>query len=267
MRPMRESFSKAAACYDDVAVLARETGERLAARLDWVTLTPRRCVDLGCATGDGAFELLRRFPACQVVAADYSAAMAAAARRRLVDSVQEPLLVSADVRAMPLATGCVDLAWSNLVLHWLEDPRPAFRETFRLLRPGGLFTFAMLGPDTLRELRQAGWPGIRRFIDMHDVGDMLVGEGFAEPVLDVDQIAMTYRRRSRFLSDQRLLGVRDALLGSPGWRTARAALGAWQRDGRGCWPATFEVVFGHAWRADDRIADGRQVLRFHPTTG
>jgi malonyl-CoA O-methyltransferase len=264
---MREAFSRAAARYDDVAVLARETGARMADRLDWVTLVPRRCGDLGCATGDGAFELQRRFPDCQVLAADYSLAMLDAVRARARADAQSPSVLNADVRAMPLATGSLDLIWSNLVLHWLDDPRPAFREAFRLLHPGGLFTFAMLGPDTLRELRGAGWPGVRRFIDMHDVGDMLVGEGFAEPVLDVDFISMTYRRRSRFLADQRLLGVRDALLGKPGYRSARAALRAWRSDEAGSFPVTFEVVFGHAWRAEDRTADGRQVLRFHPPQG
>lgn len=264
---MREAFSRAAARYDDVAVLARETGTRMADRLDWVTLVPKRCADLGCATGDGAIELQRRFPDCQVLAADYSLAMLDAVRARTHAGARPMSVVNADVRAMPLANGSLDLVWSNLVLHWLDDPRPAFGEAFRVLRSGGLFTFAMLGPDTVRELRGAGWPGVRRFIDMHDVGDMLVGEGFAEPVLDVDFITMTYRRRSRFLGDQRQLGVRDALLGQPGYRPARSALRAWPADETGCYPVTFEVVFGHAWRAEDRTADGRRVMRFHPSPG
>jgi malonyl-CoA O-methyltransferase len=261
---MRHAFSRAAARYDQVAVLARETGRRLAERLDWVKLTPARSVDLGCATGDGVRELQRRYPAATAIAVDFSLAMLAATRQRTPPALVAPLLINADARCLPLATTSVDLVWSNLVLHWLDDPQPAFREVHRILSDGGLFSFAMFGPDTLKELRAAGAGGARRFFDMHDIGDMLIRAGFAEPVLDVDIITLGYGRRSDFLSDQRQLGVRDGLLGELSWRQGRQVFRNWRCGGDGRWPASFEIVFGHAWQAPPaQVADGRSIVQFH----
>jgi malonyl-CoA O-methyltransferase len=261
---MREAFSRAAAHYDEAAVLARETGRRLAERLDWVKLTPQCVADIGCASGDGVRELQRRYPGSQAIAVDFSPAMLDATRVRAPTPDQVPLLVNADARALPLAAGSIDLAWSNLVLHWLDDPLPAFLEIRRTLAVGGLFSFAMLGPDTLKELRVAGAKTVRRFIDMHDIGDMLVAAGFAEPVMDMEVITLSYRRAADFLADQRHLGVRDGLLGQLSWRQARQVFRAWRRTDDGRLPATFEIVFGHAWKGEATTSDdGRSVVRFH----
>ena len=258
---MRDDFSRAAASYDEAAVLAREVGERMAARLDYVKLTPRRIGDIGCATGDGIRELRRRYPEALPLAVDFAPPMLMAVRAR-VPLMQRlrgkaPRLVNADVRALPLAAGSLDLAWSNLVLHWLDDPLPAFRELHRALAVGGLLTFSLLGPDTLKELRAAGATALRRFPDMHDIGDMLVAAGFAEPVMDMEMIAFKYRRPRQLLADQRHLGVRDGLLGHMGWRDWRRVFAGWNRS------ATFEIVYGHAWKAEAKKApDGRDIVRF-----
>jgi malonyl-CoA O-methyltransferase len=265
----RESFAGAAASYDEVAVLARETGRRMAQRLDYVKIAPRRVADIGCATGDGIRELQRRYPAALPLAVDYARPMLAAVKARtplfarLAGRV--PRLVNADVCRLPLADGSLGLAWSNLMLHWLPDPLPALRELHRVLEVGGLLMFAMLGPDTLKELRAAGATTLRSFHDMHDIGDMLVAAGFADAVMDMEMIEFTYASPRGLLRDQRLLGVRDGLLGAMDFRTARRTMRAWagqRRDGR--LPATFEVVYGHAWKAEPKVApDGRAVVKFH----
>ena len=129
--------------------------------------------------------------------------------------------------------------------------------------------FSMLGPDTLKELRRAGEacgivPPLRAFLDMHDIGDMLVQAGFADPVMDMEIITLTYAGARGLLGDQRRLGVRDALFGRLPWRDWRQVLKAWeaqQRDNR--LPAGFEIVYGHAWKPQaKRIADGRAIIRF-----
>jgi malonyl-CoA O-methyltransferase len=173
------------------------------------------------------------------------------------------------VQALPLAANSLGLVWSNLMLHWLDDPLPALRELHRVLDVNGLLSFATLGPDTLKELRiSAGKVGAgdtaKRFLDMHDLGDMLVAAGFGDPVMDMEIITLTYSTPRAFLADQRHLGVRDALLGRQGWRDWRRLLDAWPKDGDGRLPATFEVVYGHAWKPEVRhIADGRAVMKFH----
>ncbi len=274
----RRAFSAAAASYDSAAALAREVGARMAARLDLVRLAPHRFADIGCATGDGVRELQRRYGrgrgAGLPIAIDYAHSMLAAVRRRggrwerLIG--RAPALVNGDARRLPLADGTLDLAWSNLMLHWLDDPLPAFRELNRVLATGGLLTFSALGPDTVKELRAAAADASasdtsRRFLDMHDLGDMLVAAGFADPVMDMETITLSYASPRGFLADQRHLGVRDALLGCQPWRDWRRVFDAWPRDGAGRIGATFEIVYGHAWKPAPReTADGRAIVRFHP---
>jgi malonyl-CoA O-methyltransferase len=270
---MRGDFSSAAATYDSAAVLAREVGARMAQRLDLVKIAPGRVADIGCATGDGIRELQRRYPKAQGLALDFALPMLHAVRRatpRLQRIMgRGPRLLNADVRALPLAESSLGLVWSNLMLHWLDDPLPAFLELHRVLEVGGLLCFATLGPDTLKELRSAAakvgaGDATRRFLDMHDLGDMLVAAGFGDPVMDMEMITLTYAGPRAFLADQRHLGVRDGLLGEQGWRDWRRVFGAWGRDGEGRLPASFEIVFGHAWKPEPRqIADGRAVVKFH----
>lgn len=280
MRSVREStaahnFSRAAATYDQAAVLARETGARMLERLHYTTLAPRRIADIGCATGDGVRALQARYPEAQALAIDFALPMLRAVRaatprlRRLLGRV--PRLLNADVNALPLAAGSLGLVWSNLMLHWLDDPLPALREIHRVLETDGLVMFATLGPDTLRELREAARKTpledtLRRFPDMHDLGDMLVAAGFADPVMDMEMITLTYPTARGFLADQRHLGVRDALLGrrAGGWREWRKLLAAWPRDADRRLPASFEIVFGHAWKVPlKKTTDGRTVIQLH----
>lgn len=275
---MKQDFSRAAATYDGAAVLARETGRRMAERLDYVKLNPARIADIGCASGDGIRDLQQRYPVALPVAVDFSTAMLLQVRRR-VPLLQRlarhaPRLVNADARALPLAANSLGLAWSNLMLHWLDDPMPALREMHRVLEVDGLLMFSMLGPDTLKELRAACRdcgiePPLRRFLDMHDIGDMLVAAGFADPVMDMEMLTLNYASARGLLRDQRHLGVRDALLGQMPWRDWRRVLRAYAaRRADGVLPASFEIVYGHAWKPAPRVTDdGRAIIRFEKRVG
>ena len=267
----RQAFAAAAASYDSAAVLAREVGQRMADRLDCVKLAPRRCADIGCATGDGVRALMQRYPDALPLAVDYAQPMLAEVQNRSGWwerlRGRAPRCVQADVRALPLATNSLDLVWSNLMLHWLPDPRAAFVELHRVLVEGGLLHFALLGPDTLKELRAAaekvgaGWTA-PNFLDMHDIGDMLVAAGFGDPVMEMEMLTLTYRTPRGFLADQRHLGVRDGLLGSQPWRDWRRIFAAWERVDD-LLPVRFEIVYGHAWKLAPRTApDGRAIMRF-----
>ena len=273
---MKQDFSRAAATYDAAAVLARETGRRMAERLDYVKLNPARIADIGCASGDGIRDLQQRYPAALPVAVDVSREMLQQVRGR-VPMLQRlarraPRLLNADARALPLAANSFGLVWSNLMLHWLDDPLPALHEMHRVLAVDGLLMFAMLGPDTLKELRAACRecgiePPLRQFLDMHDIGDMLVAAGFADPVMDMEMLTLTYagsHAARGLLRDQRHLGVRDALLGHLPWREWRRVFAASVgRHAGDVLPASFEIVYGHAWKpAPRQIDDGRAIIRF-----
>lgn len=272
----------AAAAYDQAAVLAREVGARMAERLDYMKLTPQRMADIGCATGDGVRDLQTRYPKALALAVDLALPMLHGVRahdrtsnsrwNRLLK--RTPQLLNADVRRLPLADNTLDLVWSNLMLHWLDDPLPALREIHRVLNTSGLVMFATLGPDSLLELREAAQKvgagdTARRFPDMHDIGDMLVASGFADPVMDMEIITLTYRHPRQFLADQRHLGARDHLLGAQTFRAWRQIFKAWSRDADGRLPVRFEIVYGHAWKpaareTAKRDADGNAIIKFHP---
>jgi malonyl-CoA O-methyltransferase len=271
---MRAEFARAATRYDEAAVLAREVGRRLGERLDWVRLEPRRVADIGCATGDGVRELQGRYPRALPLAVDFALPMLAAVRAKSgwLDRLRgrAPRCVNADVRALPLAAGSLDLVWSNLMLHWLPDPaslQAAFAELNRVMAEGGLLHFAMLGPDTLKALRTAKQKvgadeTVAGFLDMHDLGDMLAAAGFADPVMEMEMLTLTYRAPRAFLADQRRLGVRDGLLGRLPWRVWRRVFAAWERED-GLLPARFEIIYGHAWKVAPRnLPDGRAIVRF-----
>ncbi|MGB0127903.1 MAG: methyltransferase domain-containing protein, partial [Rhodocyclaceae bacterium] len=269
--------------FDVASLLHREVARRMAERLDYVRLQPVRVVDLGCGTGADLPLLARRYPAARIFGSDFSPAMLARARRpaswlrRFLPHGlnREPSLVAADARAIPLAARSVDLVWSNQVLHWLADPLPLFQEVQRVLRAEGLFMFSALGPDTLKELRRAcaaadAAPHVHGFIDMHDLGDMLVASGFAEPVMDMETLTLTYDSFGGLLRDLRDTGAtnvradrRRGLTGRGFLRRAEDAYETFRRDGK--LPATFEIVYGHAWKGQPRTtADGLPIIDLPP---
>jgi malonyl-CoA O-methyltransferase len=278
---VRRSFDRAATTYDAAAVLHAEVRGNLLARLDLMKLAPRVAVDAGAGTGHASQALIRRYPKAVIIALDSSQRMLQAAARRQT-WLRRFARVCADAAHLPLAEGSVDLIVSNLMLQWC-DPDAVFAEFRRVLAPHGLVSFTTLGPDTLRELRSA-WRAadsrthVNQFIDMHDIGDALVRAGFASPVLDVERYTLTYPDLRRVAADLKDTGAHNATMGRARGLTGRrsfaavqVAYEAYRQDGR--LPATYEVVFGHAWTpaADTRrnsregvavsLDDVRQQLR------
>lgn len=261
---VRRRFAASAATAREADFLAREVESRMAERLDYIRLHPTRLLDLGCGHGADLPMLAQRYPDATRIGLDFALPLLAMAReergllQRLLGKSRSPQLVCADVYALPLAHDSVQLVWSNLLLNWLSEPMPALREMHRVLEVDGLLMFSTLGPDTLKELR-AALPSrtgerVHRFIDMHDLGDCLVNAGFADPVMDMQTLTLTYANVDAMLRDLKLSGCTNAatcrptgLSGKRGWRTAREALQQMHIDGR--LPATIELVFGHAWKA------------------
>ena len=201
---VRRAFNHAAASYDAHAVLQREVCDRLLARLDFMTLQPERVLDVGSGTGYGLAHLHRRYVSAELCALDIAPAMLHAVRTRLpqpgwaqraLSSVlnrgdQPQHLLCADMDRLPLAGSSMNLVWSSLALQWAHDLDATIKGLHRVLAPGGLLIFATFGPDTLKELRTAftavdDAPHVNRFVDLHDIGDMLVNAGFVSPVMEM----------------------------------------------------------------------------------
>ncbi|MDA8109526.1 MAG: methyltransferase domain-containing protein [Betaproteobacteria bacterium] len=277
-RTARRRFERAAATYAAATRLEAEIGARMLERLDYVKLAPRRILDAGAGPAREARALTARYRAARVIALDFSLAMLRAAREgrgtlarlgaRLLGGPSGPLAVCALLERLPLADGAVELVWSNMALHWAADPFAVLRELRRVLAPEGLLMLSTLGPDTLRELRAAaGEERVHRFADMHDLGDMLVAAGFSSPVMDMEMVTLRYARPQQLLEDLRASGQTlarpDRARGLAGKGFARRLHAALARQTRGAhFEASFEVVYGHAWKGiPRRAADGRAIVR------
>ena len=281
----RRRFARAAAsphAYDKASALQLEVAKRMLERLEYIKLAPRFVVDAGCGSGHALKGLAGRFPDARLIAVDTALGMLVRARSatgaRALPSwmrrwfAEDPVCpLAADFDRLPLADASIGCLWSNLALHWARDPAATFAEWRRVLVTEGLVLFSTLGPDTLKELRSAwstsGGAHVHPFIDMHDVGDMLVHAGFADPVMDMETITLTYRDLDGLFADLRATGTTNAhlarcrgLTGKVGWRAMRAAYEAMRRDGT--LPATFEIIYGHAWKPQPRPGrDGIAVIR------
>jgi malonyl-CoA O-methyltransferase len=266
-RRARLHFERAARGYLKAARLEAEIGGRMLERLDYVKLSPRRVLDAG--SGPPQRRLGARYPGSDVIALDFSLGMLRAGSSWR-DFFRRRMSICADFARIPVAAGAIDLAWSNMALHWANDPLGVLREFHRVLATDGLLMFSTLGPDTLIELRAAaGEARVHAFADMHDLGDMLVAAGFAAPVMDMERLTLLYENADALFADLRATGQTSArrdtqargLSGRRFLSDLRRKLDAGRRDGK--LAVSFEVVYGHAWKAAPRkTADGSSIVQF-----
>ena len=265
-RLIRESFDRAASGYDDVAILQHEVGNRLLERLDLIKLQPQRLLDIGAGTGHLTMQLTRRYKNCEVIALDLAPAMLKVARQRLgfLDKLfGKQRFVCGDADHLPLADHSVDMIISNFAIQWCSDLDQTFGEFQRVLKPGGLLLFTTFGPDTLKELRQA-WRAVddnvhvNSFIDMHDIGDAMIRAGFSDPVMDTERLTLTYKDGMGVMRDLKAMGAHNVSAGRShaltGKQRLKQMLNAYEQFRRsdGNLPATYEVVYGHAWGTEKR---------------
>jgi malonyl-CoA O-methyltransferase len=298
-RHLRRIFDRRAATFDEVAFLPREIAQRMRERLEYIKVAPASVLDVGCGPGEDLPGLRERFPEAPVFGADLSFAMLQRAlrhdandtswRRFLPATIgralgsRGPRFAQADFGELPFAHGAFELLWSNLALHWHPRPDLVFGEWQRVLKVNGLLMFSTLGPDSLKELRGA-WAEVEAahgvplrkhvidFVDMHDLGDMLVENGFEIPVMDQETITVTYPSAEKLLADVRRWGAypfeRDEQTGHAARRLHRALAAALEARKRtdgpdsGTIPLTFEIIYGHAWKAVPRTtAEGHGIVR------
>ena len=289
---MRHLFAQPARIAES-AFLRREVAGRMHERLSLVKIAPKRVLDAGCGEGADLPTLQSTFTGAHLLGIDASPSMLVSAHdeqvaalssmrrlltRWLAGSAEAGLgasgtLLCGDFAQLPLAANSVDLVWSNLALHWHPQPDQVFAEWRRVLRVDGLLMFSCFGPDTFKELRAAfsasdQMPHTLPFVDMHDLGDMLVHAGFSTPVMDMETITVTYESIDKLMADVRAWGGnplstrRRGLFGTAAWAQVVHVLEQNRRpDGR--LPLTFEVVYGHAFRPVSRTtASGESIVQW-----
>lgn len=262
---VRRAFNRARDTYDDAAIVQREVRTRALERLLLLKNTPNVILDLGAGAGHSSAWLKSQFPRAHVIAIDSSIGMLDSSsqqqgywRKLFGRSFSR---TCGDATAIPLLNESVDWVFSNLMLPWCTSIDAVLAEVHRVLKPGGVFSFTSVGPDTLRELRQAwGFDShdhVHPFVDMHDLGDALVRTGFAEPVLDVERFTVTYPNIKVLLKDLRQAGSANAL---PTRRTGLTGRDRFQKmvsayellRNQDKLPASCEVVYAQAWRGQPK---------------
>ena len=249
-----------------------EVARRMAQRLEIIKLQPELVIDWWSSLGAGAELLRSAYPKAQHLVVEPDAAWARRAQaaqpaqrwwslQRWLAAPPPAVLTPED--ALPATA---QLVWANMMLHAVVDPPALFERWQQLLRVDGFVMFSCLGPGTLRELRalyaQLGWPpATPGFVDMHDLGDMLVQAGFADPVMDQETLTLQYDTPQALLDELRTLGGntapdRFAGLRTPRWRARLLRELEALRGRGGKLELSFEVAYGHAFRAAPRLRPG-----------
>jgi malonyl-CoA O-methyltransferase len=245
--------------------LHEEVGRRMEERLQWIRREPSVWADWEPVRGGLAAHaaIARRYPraVCHAIEPDAQRARLAA---RALRRPWWRRLGGAPLKLEPVPPGGAHMLWANMQLHMAADPQALIARWHEALGVDGFLMFSCLGPDTLAELRalyaSLGWPpASHQFTDMHDWGDMLVASGFAEPVMDMERITLTFDTPARLLQELRELGAnlhprRFPALRGRAWRRRledELARGLAGPDGR--LALTFEIIYGHAFKAPPRV--------------
>ena len=241
-----------------------EVAGRMAERLPFIKLQPHRVLDATPALG-ASDELLRQaYPNAQMLWHEADPELAARVAQARAPRWWQRWRAAAPVQVPGLpARPEVDLLWSNLALHACADLPGLLAQWQASLAVGGFVMFSCLGPDSFVELRalhaRHGWgPTAPDWWDMHDIGDLLLKAGFADPVMDQQRLRLTWGSPESLMADLRALGgnlspMRRPGLCGRGWRAQWLAELASLRDAQGRLALTVEVVFGHAFKAAPRL--------------
>lgn len=257
---MRAAFEKAATSYDAAAVLQLEVANRLVDRMELMAMKPQSILDAGTGTGFISQLLAERYPKAKITALDLAFNMLKQSKNKRTFKQRwnkQFHYVNAEVENLPFADASLELVISGLTFQWCQDLPKVFKEIRRVLAPGGLLMFSTFGPDTLKELRQS-WaavddlPHVNMFSDMHDVGDALLKSGFADPVMDMEMLTVTYEDIKTVMRDLKQIGAHNVMQGRSHQITGKnklkqmmQAYEQYRQDG--LVPVSHEIVYGHAW--------------------
>ena len=244
-------------------------------RLQWMRQTPTTWLDWWPLNGGlQAHALVReRYPQSHAHVQERDAQRHARALQALQASWWQRLRGQDRLQNTPPSPSGVDMLWANMALHLVADPMALLQQWHQVLAVDGFVMFSCLGPDTLREIeavyQQRAWPPpCHAFTDMHDWGDMLVQAGFAQPVMDMERLTLTYASAEALMQDLRAMGRnlhrdRFAACRGRGWRDQWLAdVSALARsDAAGRCVLTVEVIYGHAIKlpARPRVAETSTV--------
>ena len=252
------SFNRAASSYERAARVQNTIGEQLFARLPLLKIQPKYILDLGCGSGIFTQKLKEHYPKAQVVGLDIAYAMLQNSQAKQ-GWLKKWGIVNADMHKLPFADYQFDLVFSNQALHWSDNTQELLAEIYRVMGKEACFMFSTLGPDTFKELRQAfaeidDNTHVNDFLDMHDLGDMMLANNFVDSVVDMDILTAHYPSTVSLLQGLKQQGVknisknrRKSLAGKSFYTDLQLSMQKFITLDN-MQPLTYEVVYGHAWR-------------------
>jgi len=232
--------------------------ERVFERMALLKHAPKRLLDLGTGDGRHLSALAKKYRHAEVIGTDLSLSRLKLVNARRRFWQHKYFVVCADANAsLPFADNSLDLVISNMMLPWIADPSALMIEINRVLADDGALFISAAGPDSLIELRRA-WAcvddsvHISDFLDMHDIGDMLVGGGIADPVIDTERLTFSYSSLEMLLEELTGLGFINTLQGRRRGLTAKSVISRlrehYPQNASGGVDATLEFVVAHGWR-------------------
>lgn len=262
--------------------LYNEIANRLATSLKYIKIKPKNIVDSGCGVGNNIPVLQSIYKNFNYIGIDISFQLLSIGhkkwrKRGIINRIKSvitnkfmPTFIQSDMNLSGLKSESIDIVWSNLALHWHNKPKSVFKEWHRILRDNGLVVFSYFGPDTIKEVRSAVSDAnikteMMYFIDMHDIGDMLMHNGFENPVMHKDTITLTYKSPLQLLKDVHSIGGnacinRKKSLASKTWLTTLCESLDKQRNNSSI-NLTIEVIYGHAWRKTSSNNHSEKIIK------
>lgn len=206
------NFSRAAKHYDQAAFVQQEIGRRLLERCQWLKVQPQCILNLGSASGQLSEALQNLYPKAEIIGLDHAFGMCQVAVKKLPKKNYKtflkkyPSFICADMEILPFRAQSFDLIISNCTFEWSRALPGLFLELKRVLKDKGNLLFTTVGPDTLFELAHTthsvdGQYHVNAFLDMHDIGDILLKAGWCDPVMDKELMTVTYLTVRALLSD------------------------------------------------------------------
>lgn len=275
-KSVKKSFSKAAKNYEASAFLQQEVASRLLERLDLMNIKPTYVLDAGCGTGFCSRALKKKYKKANITGIDIAPGMIEQAKQS--DGLFRKMGFNkieyqcADINKLPFANNYFDLVFSNLAVQWIMEPKLAFLELNRVLKPGGIIIFSSMGEETLTELKQS-WANVdkkihvNRFFDMQQVGDQVFASNFENTVMDRDIITMTYQTMVGLMKDLKAIGANNlnserpkGLMGKAKFNQLKNEYEKFRWDD-GQLPATYEVIYGHAWKKMEDFSGGYHTYK------
>lgn len=269
------NFNRAAPAYDQHAVLQDIILDRLLEQVPVFCIKPDRVLDLGSGTGKGAARLRKQYSGSRIIQMDIAEVMLCIAKKKAGRFFSRDSFICADADQLPLADATIDMVFSSLMLQWSHMPDQLLQDLRRVIKPGGLLLFSTLGRDTLYELGES-WHSsdnqshVHEFPDIQTIGNLLVKCGFNQPVLSTERLVFNYNDVESIMKDLKLVGAvnsginrRRSLTGKNRYLKCVQAYEQFRQDGK--LPATYEIIYGHAWVKDAGERSDQHELRFIPS--